>query len=286
MDKSNVEKWLDGSVVDEWLNSKAYQKFQTYHPYLTFSAPLNNRFVNPSGKHFKDMNQGEAALFRIGAEAYKLLPEAESREAFDLAHSGYFEWIETFRTIFRDWESNGKLKIKNLTEEQIDWSNTADNQIVDMVWQLFPQLPLKPEPEISQLIAEFYLFHALTEIDNAIIAMQLNDSEGSICAAIEASSALSNAMAIESGNEKLQESRREFAYLGAMAKIERDPKQAEKKLVKECWQEWQRDPNRYKGKAAFARDMLDKFEHLTSQKKIEDWCRDWEKSAPSQHGEH
>ena len=33
--------------------------------------------------------------------------------------------------------------------------------------------------------------------------------------------------------------------------------------------------DRYKSKAAFARDMLEKCEHLTSTKKIEDWCREW-----------
>ena len=59
--------------------------------------------------------------------------------------------------------------------------------------------------------------------------------------------------------------------------LDNDPKQNEKKFVFECWQEWQIKPNQYKSKANFARNMLDKCEHLTSQKKIEDWCRFWEK---------
>lgn len=57
---------------------------------------------------------------------------------------------------------------------------------------------------------------------------------------------------------------------------EDDPKQKEKDFVCECWIAWQTEPKQYKSKAAFARAMLDKCEHLTSQKKIEDWCRDWE----------
>jgi len=56
-----------------------------------------------------------------------------------------------------------------------------------------------------------------------------------------------------------------------------DPKQKEKHLVFECWIGWKVKPTQYKGKAAFARDMLDKCEHLKSQKKIEDWCREWDR---------
>lgn len=73
---------------------------------------------------------------------------------------------------------------------------------------------------------------------------------------------------------------------GVKAKLDNDPKQKEKDFVYKCWQEWQTNPDSYRSKAAFARDMLDKVENLSSQKKIEDWCREWEKSALSQHSEH
>jgi hypothetical protein len=59
-----------------------------------------------------------------------------------------------------------------------------------------------------------------------------------------------------------------------------DPKQAAKQHVRECWELWQKEPARYAGKAAFARDMLSKYEDLKSQPVIEGWCRDWE-SSPS-----
>jgi hypothetical protein len=64
-------------------------------------------------------------------------------------------------------------------------------------------------------------------------------------------------------------------------KLENDPKQDEKKFVFECWQQWQKKPELYGSKAAFARDMLDKCVCLTSQKKIEDWCREWQKAHPA-----
>lgn len=67
------------------------------------------------------------------------------------------------------------------------------------------------------------------------------------------------------------------ARTGGVARHKKDPKAAEKALIFECWQEWQLDQKKYCNKAAFARAMLDKCEYLESQKKIEDWCREWGK---------
>lgn len=64
---------------------------------------------------------------------------------------------------------------------------------------------------------------------------------------------------------------------GGRARWKNDPKTPEKELVATCWREWKLHPSRYRSKAAFARDVLQKCEHLTSQKQIEDWCRAWEK---------
>lgn len=69
------------------------------------------------------------------------------------------------------------------------------------------------------------------------------------------------------------------ALMGALAKLAIDPKQKEKALVRECWEVWQKQTDRYKGKAAFARDMLSKFESLQSQPVIEGWCRIWERET-------
>jgi hypothetical protein len=56
-----------------------------------------------------------------------------------------------------------------------------------------------------------------------------------------------------------------------------DPKSGEKAFVKDCWLVWKKTPTRYKSKIAFATDMLEKCEFLTSTKVIEDWCRKWDK---------
>ncbi|MFC0132064.1 hypothetical protein CR105_24530 [Massilia eurypsychrophila] len=72
---------------------------------------------------------------------------------------------------------------------------------------------------------------------------------------------------------------RESAIEKAKIRYAEDPKQKEKSFVKECWRGWQAGRVFYKGKAAFARDMLEKCEELESTKVIEDWCRIWEKEA-------
>jgi hypothetical protein len=68
---------------------------------------------------------------------------------------------------------------------------------------------------------------------------------------------------------------REVGLEGARKKLAADPKQAAKVAVFDCWLSWQKDSSRYKSKAAFARDMLEKFDNLESQPVIEGWCRRW-----------
>jgi hypothetical protein len=69
----------------------------------------------------------------------------------------------------------------------------------------------------------------------------------------------------------------ELARHAASKRLEKDPRQKEKRFVFDCWSKWQENPANYKSQAAFARDMLEKCAHLTSHKKIEDWCREWKK---------
>jgi hypothetical protein len=72
-----------------------------------------------------------------------------------------------------------------------------------------------------------------------------------------------------------------LARAGALARRDGDPRHAAKAFVKGCWDNWQNAPDRYDGKASFARDMLEKQPILTNQKVIEDWCRLWEKQSAS-----
>lgn len=90
------------------------------------------------------------------------------------------------------------------------------------------------------------------------------------------------ASSFDAMNTRTLRDEREFARKrglnAVMAKLSRDPKQQAKTAVYGCWQQWQNDPMQYRSKSAFARDMLDAYSLLQSQKKIEDWCREWEYS--------
>lgn len=69
-----------------------------------------------------------------------------------------------------------------------------------------------------------------------------------------------------------------FAQVGARKRLETDPTQLAKIQVRECWEDWQKHPNRYKSKARFARDMQDKWpQELSNVEVITRWCRAWEK---------
>ncbi len=67
------------------------------------------------------------------------------------------------------------------------------------------------------------------------------------------------------------------ARRNVLLKLRADPKQADKAIVRECWNTWRQNPDDYKGKADFARDMREQFPKLKSQQVIEGWCRAWER---------
>ncbi|EIN02289.1 hypothetical protein WQE_04852 [Paraburkholderia hospita] len=118
--------------------------------------------------------------------------------------------------------------------------------------------------------------------DQAILAMYNADAASAAAAVAYGMDAANIAEEyrrdLQSDPDRLvQKARVMLGRAGAQGKLAKDPKQVEKKFVRDCWQGWQEDPSRYKSKAAFARDMMEKCAHLTSTKQIEDWCRDWEK---------
>lgn len=79
--------------------------------------------------------------------------------------------------------------------------------------------------------------------------------------------------------------RKKHAIKGAKAKLSNDIKQKEKAFVRDCWENWQKSPEKYNGKAAFARDMLTKCEMVRSHAVIARWCTDWERENRTQQAE-
>ncbi len=79
--------------------------------------------------------------------------------------------------------------------------------------------------------------------------------------------------------KSIAELRSQFARKGAVTKLANSPKQKEKQQVRECWDDWQKDPNRYKSKEEFADDMRLKYLNLKSQRVITRWCLEWEREV-------
>ena len=95
----------------------------------------------------------------------------------------------------------------------------------------------------------------------------------------------SSLRAFDFGERVLGNAASDMARRGAKTKLKNDPKQAEKALVRECWDDWQKKPDSYKGKTAFAKDMLSKYETLENQNVIVRWCGVWEKENSTQLAE-
>jgi hypothetical protein len=79
--------------------------------------------------------------------------------------------------------------------------------------------------------------------------------------------------------QSINDLRSQFAKKGAASMLANSPKQREKQLVRERWEDWQARPIRYKGKAEFARGMLAQYKTLVSQRVIERWCLEWQGEA-------
>ena len=82
------------------------------------------------------------------------------------------------------------------------------------------------------------------------------------------------------GDMEKKDIRSIIAKKAALVRLAADPRQRAKDFVFNCWQVWREEPERYKFKSDFAKDMLKQkqCESLTSQKVVEDWCREWEKA--------
>lgn len=230
------ENFRDGSIVDEWTKPKARRRFLAYHPYPTYSDPKNKCFIRSDGERCGELDQDTSALFNIGREAFNRLPRAVSIENFDSSFSSYFGFIEYSRAMLTVLFSEGVLKAKSESGEEIkpDWHELDDSQIIAIAWQLFSESKNQSDADEKATIRDVCLWHSLREIDNAIIALDIHEG-GAVIAAIEASNALANALSIESGDEKLQQVRRELAVRGANAKHVKTYER--RKQVIEHWRE-------------------------------------------------
>lgn len=254
-------------AIDKFLESNP---FLAYSPYLTYSDTSNQCFRRAKRGLICDsvLNPDTEAIWRIGHDAYALL-KITSSDDFKARCASFKKTLYTLRVLVRKIVADGNVR------DRKDELVTPDAMALDQ----------REDSEILALAAHFYrkgkrwgellAFACLQEVDNALIGINL-DGRGAVSAAIHAANTLADAQACFNGSPAFRQVRKQMAYEAALARHRKDPKQAEKSFVFQCYQEWRSHPERYKSKADFARDMLGKSEHLTSQKKIEDWVRMWD----------
>ena len=162
----------------------------------------------------------------------------------------------------------GLLEVEGYWSDSVPWYEwMTEPQVLQpcaqecglKIWQLAEVIAHQISPRNWQVFSWMY------------IALQGREYEELITGALSRQTAQIGGMLEKSRFDE----RLNLAKTGALAKLAADPKQKDKAMVRECWDAWQKQPDRYRGKAAFARDMLDKFENLESQPVIERWCREW-----------
>lgn len=179
----------------------------------------------------------------------------------------YFVW-----EIVKAVRTQAKKRFKSITDLKI-----AHISMIDRVGIFDKDFTIETYSD-DELFA--YRYHSIFYSLNRCLQLYKSDINTSIGALASAGADLAEMM-IEKpiDGETMRKIRSGIGRSGANAKLAADPKQKAKALIRECWDDWQKDPVRYKSKAAFARDMRDKFPNLESQPVIEGWCRLWERKT-------
>lgn len=262
-------------------------KLLAYDPFTTFAGSntpgvfltRDNKNSFASGGLRGTRNSDLAALWALGKSAYQKLPHAVHAEPFDSGLKAFYAYIDETRGIICEMMLTKHISVMypdGMLASQ-EWCQGAEpSEILKVAWSLSNASSPITDDMVNGTFLEAFCFACLLEIDNTLIGISLGGGD-SISSALEACEANANAEAIASRNDRLQNARKQLAAQAAASRHLKDPRRVEKQRIYKCWLEWRENPDYYTGKADFARQMLDECEHLTSTKKIEDWCRDWEK---------
>ena len=198
-----------------------HYQFQMYDPFLSFSNPDNSLFVKVAdGLPADPGNTDNDALHRIGRDAYERLPQMKSRGDFDKEFSNYHDELDVFRMALKELVAMNLLetRLSDGTKIDMNFETAPDGLILEMGWTLHREnRDLDTSHEMEQGFITLFSFLALINIDRVFYANACR-VEGAIEATIQAAYAISNVLAIESGNGMLQEARQNFASKGGLAR--------------------------------------------------------------------
>lgn len=263
--------------------------FRWYDPYASVMGTGTPQFRGMDGALLPRRCQSDA-LLGLAVGVSKIVQHPGSRAEWDAVCEAYgfhvsFFYREELELATRLAALEGKLWFishsgePDLTKKLSALPNSSVLLASYEFIGLDQETPLKMMERVYELVAWPMCIACLEEVDNAVGALHAGvDVDAGIHASVVAAQLFANASAIAEGRAIPKST---HARRGARAKLWLDPRQLAKAEVRECWERWQRQPERYNGKAAFARDMLQKFESLKSQPVIEGWCREWERSPPA-----
>lgn len=284
--------------AEAWIKDPPW--FSFYDPYRSVLSGQSPRFVD---------SKGELVPVRQGASS-------SVRELLHLAKKAADRYLQGQHLTVEEWKtalSSFKKFIRDISKEipfdRIQFVDIMGNPVEDpgelpddpfSILSLHQQLLERHADKFSRedwsvvgMLHTLWCVICLSEIDHALLSCMYEDAGDGIFSAMRARDALSNAERVEGilagqqvlgredratdGDHLVATIRQDLARSGAAAKWAAHPVGQAKAEVQQLWQEWQRQPSRYRSKAAFARDMLDKFEALGNQAVIVRWCTEWEK---------
>lgn len=263
--------WFDGYVARTY-QSKYNSIFTNFDPQNLHESAISSCFIESFGEEvFLLLNKSLAFCASWGAG-----PEGDDKQyAYPRDNFGFIRLANYAHDLSfyegRDYSDPSCPPFNKLRASE-DWRD-----YLAMIAEGYDCSAEKRAYEPSQLIAVCAVFM----VDQACSEINASGFSKDTISLLMAAHRFLHAAEIsisESNREALlKHANSESARKRAMIRHEKDPKQADRNFVFNCWKEWRKKPESYKGKAAFARDMLDKCENLESQKVIEDWCRRWEK---------
>jgi hypothetical protein len=247
--------------------------FRQYDPFLTFHDGVIGHFVSPKGRPLNNSSVDIQALYRVAQFCYeKLRDHITSRNNFEAIQAEYLQWIANYRSWFTEPFTDHFPEWIRGDIETTDWNHASDSKLVSIVIKMHRVATRGATPDALSETRNKFLLHALREIDSTIALIE-RQGVGAVASAI----GVCEAMFVYTRIEAINTAKSLDGYFKRKTRKETDPKHQDKLNVYACWKLWRGKPSNYTSKAAFARDMREKYQNLISTKVIEDWCRKWER---------
>lgn len=279
------------AATEAWIRNPPW--FAFYDPFLSVLSAKTPQFVNRDGKKIKFRRPGGARhLLYIAVQAADLFLCGNK-----ISRSVWTQTLESMKGNLAELRS--LMAEKNFVFQdplgkrvEIDVGGLEPFDVLSIQQQVFDRDGSAKEAGDFALLQQVWCVVCMAEIDHALLSAMYDDAGDGVESALRAREALQKArdssrILVKALGAETNEAgdrgavvvavRSDFARLGALAKLEKDPKQKAKQEVRAAWNEWQRRPHMYASKSAFANELLKRQSALTNQRVIVDWCGVWER---------